>query len=164
MQSDHNYKNDYEVFEQVERSSSQNQKDEVATYKILSFRSIAPEQYKSLVFATWLNSLRYGNEVYKHISQDSYYKIYSKYIDNLLKRPMSRLRIAVLSEDEDVTFGWSVDEGDVLHYVFVKKDFRQNGIGTQLVSKDIKTFSHLTKIGLSIWKEKYPEIEFNPFS
>jgi GNAT superfamily N-acetyltransferase len=101
--------------------------------------------------------------MFKLTLSDAYYAAYSRYIGEILKRPLSRLRVAVLTDDEDVVLGWSVDEKDILHYVFVKKDFRNHGIGESLIPPGIKTFSNITHIGLAIWQTKYPSLKFNPF-
>ena len=164
MREDDNHESDHEILEPLEHSITEAQKDSVnAGYKILSYRSLAPDVYKSFVYASWLNGLRYGNDFFKLIDKDAYYASYHKYITSVLSRRGSRLRIAVLSEDEDVALGWSLDEGEILHYVFVKEDLRKNGIGRSLVDPKIKTFSHITKIGLSLWNDKMPNLKFNPF-
>ena len=147
----------------TDATEKQDNKEALASYRILSFRTKAPDQYKGMVYSGWLNSLRYNNDLFKLIDSDAYYKTYATYITSILKRPYSRLRIAVLSDDEDVALGWSVDEADILHYVYVPKDYRKRGIGKSLIPEGIKQFSHITTIGLSIWTTKYPSLKFNPF-
>lgn len=136
----------------------------VASYRILSFRSCAPKEYEGFVYAGWLNSLRFGNDMFKLMDGDTYYAAYKIYIESVLKRPASRLRIAVLTDDEDVALGWAVDEGKTLHYMYVPKDYRKKGIGASLLSPSITTISHITKIGLSIWVNKFPQWKLNPFA
>ncbi len=148
----------------MEHLSEQAPQDEVeAGYRILSFRSHAPKEYESFVYARWLNSLRYGNDMFRLMDAETYYAAYALYVEGVLKREDSRLRVAVLSDDEDTALGWSVDEGDVLHYVYVKPECRKAGIAKSLVPSNIKTITHITKIGLAIWQKKLPQAKFNPF-
>lgn len=176
MQSDNHNESKNEILHEVENTDEKTEENLLdATYKILSFRSHAPDCYKSFVYATWMNSLRYGNEFFRLMDSATYYKAYGKYIDSVLARRGSRLKVAVLSEDEDVALGWAVDEGDVLHYVFVKdmresingkrvgESLRRKGIAKSLIEPDIKTISHITQIGLSLWNDKAPHLKLNPF-
>jgi hypothetical protein len=148
----------------MEDPNIESKKDEIDSYKILTFKSYVPNQYKSFVFSRWLHSLRFGSEVFKHSQSDQYYASYGKYIESLLSKDSVCLRIAVLAGDEDTALGWSVCEGYTLHYVYVKPEVRNLGIAKSLVPQGIKTFSHLTNIGLAIWQDKHQGLIFNPFS
>lgn len=134
-----------------------------ASYEIVAFAGKAiPENFKGHVFSRWLKSLRYGNDFFRLINSDDYFKAYQKYIHDLLNRPGSVLRIALLP-DRDTILGWSLIEGRALHYVWVDKDQRNKGIGSNLVPVKIEVISHLTKAGMKIWNAKLPEAVFNPF-
>jgi GNAT superfamily N-acetyltransferase len=136
----------------------------MSSYRIVEFAATdMPDAYENLVFSKWLRSLRFGNEFFKLIEPEAYYRAYSKYLFNVLENPETRLRFAVLSDDNDVVLGFSVFNGTVLYYVHVHADNRRLGIGKQLVPKDIDTITHLTKTGMTIWASKYPQWKFNPF-
>lgn len=138
--------------------------EEKASYSIISFPSqYIPKQYRNLVLSKWLRSLKYGNEYFKLIDPDPYYKVYQVYIDALLARSSGIIRLAVLSEDHDVVLGFSLIEVCTLHYVHVNHEFRNKGIGTSLVPGEIDIITHVTKPGLSIWNKKLPNAKFNPF-
>lgn len=124
----------------------------------------ATEEDLPFVYATWLRGLRYGNEAFGLIEQSVYYKYYHQYIGILLKHPDTRVLVACLPDDEDVILGYSVlgKEGTV-HYVHVKDAFRKFGIARGLVPKNIKIYTHFTKVGLAILKSKFPNAEYNPF-
>jgi len=164
MQQDHNHEDSESLPDQVANPNQQETPDHVTTFKVLTFKAHVPKSYESLIFSTWLNSLRYGNEYFKLIEAEPYFKAYSAYITQILSRPNTRVRIAVLTDEPDTALGWAIDEGEVLHYIFVKKDLRRNGIGNALLSKNIKTFSHLTTQGLKLWNLKDPKLKFNPFA
>lgn len=138
-----------------------------APVKILSLAGSDPalKQYEALLYATWLKSLRYGNEWFSEIDAPHYFRAYHNLIELILKRPATIVRLAVLPDDADVCIGWSVSEGETLHYVFVKGDIqaRRQGIGTLLVPENVTRMSHITKTGRAIWKAKRPNWKFQPF-
>lgn len=147
------------------------------TYKVIRFQaSRLPEQYQNLVLSKFLRSLRYGNQYFSFIDAHPYFEMYGRYFKNVLQRPDAVIRLAVLSDDEDVVLGWSLIEAHTLHYVYVNKDNRKLGIGKSLTETNLPfdTITHLTAIGLSIWSSKFhngvgpnilnkPKIVFNPF-
>lgn len=152
------------------------------TYQIINFRSSElPDQYKALVFSKWLRSLRFGNPLFEKIDQDEYFKNYHIFIENLLRKPDSTIRLAVLSDDKDVVLGFSALREDVLDYVHVHRDQRKQGIARKLIPDTITTLTHLTKTAMGILAhspryrlmvkdvpiEKNPDIRyfiFNPFA
>lgn len=144
------------------------QKEEVApaqsSYTIIAYPSSKlPLQYQNVIFSRWLRALKFGNDYFKLIDSDAYYSGYHKCIELLLAQPSSVVRLAVLSDDQDVVLGWSVVRGDTLDFVHVHKDNRNLGIGSALVPANITTITHLTKAGMAIWNKKLPNVAFNPF-
>lgn len=145
-------------------------------YKIISFEGKKlPTQYHNLILSKFLRSLRYGNEYFNLIDKDNYFPIYSKYFQTILDRPDSVIKLAILSDDDDVVLGWSMMENKKLHYVYVNKDNRKIGIAKTLTKKPFEIITHLTAIGLSIWSSKFhnktgpnplnkPIVIFNPFA
>jgi hypothetical protein len=124
-----------------------------------------PKNYQGVVIARWLNSLRKYNKFFKTAEQDGYYKVYEPFIKLVLLRPEVKIRLAALEEDHDVVFGWSVYEGDLLHYVHVQAPYNRLGISYDLIPKEIKAYSHTT----GPWEEYYvkkprfKKLKFNPF-
>lgn len=134
------------------------------TYTVIRYPAKdLPDQYKNMIYSKWLRSLKYGNEYFKLIDSDAYYDIYHKLIDVYLNRPNANIRLAVLTDEPDTCLGWSLVEGQTLHYVWVHKDNRKKGIANALVSGPISYITHLTNVGASIWASKRPDIKFNPF-
>lgn len=121
-----------------------------------------PQEYKNLVVAPFLNSLRYGNDLYKLIDKDAYFLNYSKYIDLLLNRPMTIVKLAVLKDD--TVLGWSLIEHKTVHYVWIKKEVRRQGICRALLPKEFNVISHITHKAINIWVKHFPEVKFNPFA
>lgn len=138
--------------------------EETSSYTILScFGKDIPANYNNLIYSKWLRSLRFGNDYFKLIDSDSYFKVYDKYIESILHRPDTIVRFAVVTNEKDTVLGFSVTEKDTLHYVYVHKYNRKQGIGTSLVPKIVNNITHLTKTGMSIWTSKLPHAKFNPF-
>lgn len=136
-----------------------------STYSIVAYPANAfPQHFEGFIKAKWKRSLRDGNDLYKLVFSEAYFEAYGRYIDMLLARPGTIIRLAILTDSPDVALGWSLIEGDKLHYVFVQRDFRNKGIGTALVPVPINWFSHLTHVGARIWnKPKHKALRFNPF-
>ena len=131
-------------------------------YKVIKYLAPElPQEFRNLVIAPFLNSLRYGNELFKLIDKDVYYHFYELFIERLLTKPMAFVRIAML--DDKTVLGWSLSDQKMLHYVWVKKEVRRQGIGKALLPKEFSEISHITNKGLSIWISKYPSVKFNPF-
>lgn len=135
-----------------------------ASYRIFTHKSPAlPEQFRNMLIAEYLRSLRKGNEYLELIEPLAYFNVYDAYFKALLARPDSAVKLAALSDDPDVVLGWALVEPDKLHFVYVKKDYRRIGIAKSLVSEPFSRFSHLTKIGKALWDTKFPRAAFNPF-
>lgn len=134
-----------------------------STYRIVTFNSETfPQHFKNLIIGPMLNSLRYGNDLFKLSDKNDYYLNYGKFVESLLKRPKIVIKLAML-RDETV-LGWSLTENLTVHYVWVKEHQRRNGIAKSLVPKSFDTISHITNKALSIWVSKFPEVRFNPWA
>lgn len=120
------------------------------------------EQDLPFIYSSWLLSLWGGNEWFRYIDKNIFFKKYHDVIESILNRPKLKLSIACLIEDPEIILGFSAIELGTLHYVFVKKDWREIGIARELVP-DFKTVSHLTKIGLGFFKSHKRKPPFNPF-
>lgn len=134
-----------------------------ATYSILEFQpGQVPKDYRNFIYSHWLHTARYGNPVYKRIPSLIYYNTYEKYVATLLDK--TRVRLAVLDEDKDVLLGFACYEMSILHYVFVLRDQRGQGIGRKLASvAGLEIYTHYTKSGEQIVKKKMLKLMFNPF-
>jgi hypothetical protein len=134
-----------------------------SSYRIVYHQgSKLPIEYRNLIVAPFLNSLRYGNDLYKLIDKDAYFNNYSRYIEGLLLRPMAIVKLAML-KDETV-LGWSLVEHKTVHYVWVKKEVRLQGICRALLPKEFNTISHITHKGINIWVKHFPDVGFNPWA
>ena len=137
------------------------------TYSIVSYPAAKlPAEYKSIIFAKWLRTFRSGNPLIKNIDTGAFYDMYHKYIENLLAKPDSIIKLAVLTDTPDVVLGFSVSREDVLDYIYVHPDNRKIGIAKKLFPKDTKVMTHITLKALEIWRNnpKYKYLKYNPFA
>lgn len=138
-----------------------NEPQESYRIKHYNFESL-PDDFRNLIIAPFLNSLRYGNDLYKLIDKDAYYSSYTKYIEILMRRPDCLVTIALLNDN--TALGWCMHERKTIHYVWVKKEVRRQGIGRSLMPKEFDTISHITNKGINIWVNHYPNVKFDPFA
>ncbi len=133
-----------------------------ASYTIVRFwPGIFFGDKRSFIIASWLRTLRTGNDLYRLIDPPGYYEAYNLLIPARLNN--ADIRMAVLTDAPDVILGYAVYRGKTLDYWYVKPDFRKMGIGAALLP-EFDTVSHVTKTWLLIWaKEKYKNVKFNPF-
>ncbi len=140
------------------------------SYKIISFPGPElPKNYEGLVFAQWLHTLRFGNAMFKNMDADAgeaFYNEWHKLIERVLASPNCIVRIAALTDDNDVALGFSVCRDDIIDYVCVHKDHRKMGIGTKLMPPVGSVITHLTSTAMHIWQsnDKYKHLKFNPFA
>lgn len=132
---------------------------------LIDIRDYDPSSDKSFIFASWLKGLYYGDTWFKEIPKNVFMKNYHVFIEQLLNDTNTVVKIACLKEDKDVILGYAVfnKAETVLHWVFIKTAWRSVGIMKIIVPKNIKTVTHLTKLGLSLLR-KNQEVIFNPFA
>lgn len=130
--------------------------------EIIAVRDYSPETDKNFVYSTWLRGCYYGSDFYGSIHKDTFFKEYGKFLDQLLARPGTELKVACLLSDPDTILGYACYKGSTLHWVYVKEVFRKKGIATQLIPANISTITHITPVGLNLAKKK--QMEFNPWS
>ncbi len=120
-----------------------------------------PEIYKPLLFSNFLLSLKSGNDLFMRTDRDTYFKYYHAFIESLLERKTSKIKLAVLAREKELVFGWALMEPNILHYIFVPKIYRNNGISKLLLKgEEFETISHVTKDGEKIFSKK----TFNPWT
>lgn len=120
-------------------------------------RKMEPEDL-GFVYSTWLKSLYFGNSWFHQIDKVIFFKKYAKVIDDIIR--CSSVDVACFVDQPDVIIGYCVHFGPTLHWIYVKKAWRQIGIASLLIPEKITTISHMTKIGKQLKKEEW---KFDPF-
>lgn len=131
-------------------------------YLIVKMQKEKLDPFRALIFSKWLRSLRYGNDHFRAVDSDAYYKTYHDHIEYLIDGPAT-VRLAVLADDYDVVLGFSVTRPGILDYVFVQKEQRHQGIAQSLVPDDIVAYTHRTKLAVPIIEKHLKHLKFNPF-
>lgn len=138
---------------------------EKSSYKVIKYNvEHLPDSYRNMILAKYLRSLRHTNDYFKKVDAAFFFKYQTEIIQDIMLRANAYIKLAVLSDDNDVVLGWSLMEPTILHYVWVGADYRNLKIGSILTSDAFHTITHYTKSGFSIWQKKFPNVVFNPYS
>ena len=126
---------------------------------------------RSLVYATWLRSYQAASPHTKHIPREVYFREHHKVLDRIFARAPT-VKLATMPDDPNVVFGWAViepgipeyNQADVVHYVYVKPDFRGYGIARALLAHVERpfTYTHWTWVVRDLDKHLEKCI-FNPY-
>lgn len=131
----------------------------------------------NFIRATWIKGFRYNQPNpdtvdtqnthwmrywIEELEQEVYLQNYKSVIEHIISKPNIKISIASLIDDPDVILGYSITEGiDILHWVFVRRDWRHIGLSHDLIPTTIKTITHLSDDGIKI-KRKL-NLTFNPW-
>ncbi len=122
-------------------------------------REPAPEDI-NFMLSTMLKGLYYGSKFWAEVDQEAFFSNYEPFIKQLMLK--CDIKIACLDDDKDVILGWSMFKESVLHFLFVKKSYRNVGVGKLLYPNGITCVSHITDQGNAIRKKL--GLKFNPFN
>lgn len=103
--------------------------------------------------STWRNALLYSSPTFSHIRRKSFVERYTPIITKLLAN--SEVRVACLESDPDIILGYLVGQEDMLHFVYIKKAWRNQGMCNLLLGHNkYKIITHITKTGLALAYKK----------
>lgn len=90
---------------------------------------------RNFIFKSVLHHYRNGSPHTQHISDQVFFDNHSYLVSKVMKIPGNVIKMAALSDDPDVVFGfaWGNVQPETLHYVYVKRAFRRMGIAACLV-------------------------------
>lgn len=134
-----------------------------AVMSLLAIRDYEPSD-ENFVFSSALNGIYYGSTLFSKIKKLIFLNNYRQVIRLVMGKPTTRIKIACMRDDPNEIKGYSilVNNEKALMWVFVKKDWRKNGIGRALVPDTVIEITNLTPIGEAILK-KFEHVSFNPF-
>lgn len=118
----------------------------------------------SYLNSTYYNSLDRSTRLVSKFEHD---KAMDRKINQLVTD--SSVLIATPQDDIDLIVGYLIFDDESLHYVYVKKDFRQMGIALSLIkSVEIENrfqlvYTHLSKYSQYITNKLPPDAYYNPF-
>lgn len=124
---------------------------------------------KNFIMATFLRGLYYGDSWFSQIPKAIFMENMHRVIEAVFYKPGLSIKVACLKDDPDVILGYSISRElsnpniSILDYVFVKSAWRNIGIGKKLVPNKAAAYTHATRIGQAIVKEKMSYMIYNPF-
>lgn len=118
----------------------------------------------NFVIATFLKGLYNGDSWFSLIPHDIFMAYYRKIVTAILASPQVNIKVACLKDAPDVIIGYSILSLDyqTIHFVYVKKSWREGGVGRSLVPQRPTTITHLTDLGRKLMT-KFDSVIFNPF-
>lgn len=129
--------------------------------EVYEIRDFKPED-KSFIMATFLKGLYYGDSWFSLIPKRIFMDNYKHAAEALVNK--STVKVACLKIDPDVIIGYSILSNDftTIHWCFVKKAWRKQGVGRSLVPQFPTEVTHLTEVGKRILPQ-FKNCVFNPF-
>lgn len=120
---------------------------------------------KAFIMSTFLRGLYYGDSWFSQIDKSSFMNNYKHVVESLIDTGNTVVLVACLKDEPSVILGYSIlgNELNRVHFVYVKKPWRNQGIATRLLPQSPKVITHLTNLARTLLS-KYPEAIFNPFA
>lgn len=117
---------------------------------------------EAFIIVSFLKALYYGKTWYSKIPKDIFMDNY-KHIAKILF-DKGTIKVACLKEDPSIIIGFAILSGnnEILHFVYVRKNWRNIGVAKSLIPSTIKAVTHLTPTGESLLP-KLTNAVFNPF-
>jgi hypothetical protein len=127
---------------------------------------------EAFILATWLRSFRHGSMFARRLTNDVFFTNHHPIVTDILAR--SSTLVATLEDDPDVILGYLVtehtDPRPILHFAYVKKEFRRMRVLTQLLDEsnlpadlDNVEISHPTFDWLEFLAPRFPGSRSNPY-
>jgi hypothetical protein len=102
------------------------------------------------IFSSWRNAVWFDSNKTDKIDSDFYHKK-TKEIRQCIEE--SKVNIASLKSDPDFLVGYAVIKDQVVEFVYVKLDYRKQGIAT-ILCRGLKLGAPITKVGKAILRHK----------
>lgn len=110
------------------------------------------------IFSSWRNSVWYDSHVTDKIDS-SFYHQKTQEIKKTISDQKTHIKMAVLKRNPEHLIGYVVINNSVIEFVYVKLDYRKQGVATILCKGLTKVVTPMTKIGASIVKRLKLEVK-----
>lgn len=117
-------------------------------------REFNPGMDSPLLFASWRHCLWFDAHPADTKPNPIFYRLTTKKINSLLRDPHTKVKIACLSDDSNEIKGYAVLTNQTIQFVYVKLDYRKQGIATLLTKGFVDIIKPSTKIGTAIALKK----------
>lgn len=118
--------------------------------KHVIIRNYKEDSDAPFLFATWRKSIWFENKNNTDSIDPIFFRLKTKQIKLILENPHCNVKIACLNDDHDQIVGYSVMIGSEIKFVYVKIEYRKQGIAKLLTRGFIFVSKPETKIGASI--------------
>jgi GNAT superfamily N-acetyltransferase len=124
----------------------------------------------NFILSKWLKNYKFSSRFTKKINSDIFYKWHDLIIKNIINKDNATVLIANPLDEPDVNLGFicfESGESKVIHYIFVKPEFRNFGIGKRLYHEamgenSVAYFTHWT-YPVDTLKVKLPNLTYDPY-
>lgn len=118
------------------------------------------------IYSVWLRSYRYDSPHCENISNGLFFESHKNVLARILAHRETRVVVACHREDPDLLFGFMAYGPGVIHFIYVKRPFRNMGIARMLVESqqidhDSCQTSHLTYSLIDMWRGGVTRIKYN---
>jgi GNAT superfamily N-acetyltransferase len=129
---------------------------------LYAVRGFLPED-KNFIMSTMLKGIYYGDSWFSQIDKTLFMDNYKHIVERMLENCV--VTVACLHEDANTVIGYSVLSRDfqTVVWVYVKKKWRNKGVGKQLVPVSPRYVLHLSVLGRELLSKLNGAI-FNPFA
>ena len=135
----------------------ENENEETA---VIVLRNYKPDTDNPIIYATWRNALWFDEKRDESFGNE-FFSLATKQIRQLLKRNDAVVRIACKQDDPSFIAGYAVLTGTHLDMVYVKADYRKQGIA-KLLTKGFTTIAQPgTKLGIKLAEKWNLEVKEN---
>ncbi len=117
-------------------------------------RKYMPQVDEPFLYASWRNSLWYDHHVDGRENADKFFRLATKTIRKILASGGTEVLVAVEEGSPLFILGYSVKQEGKLTWVYVKADYRMQGLGTLLSKNSLGYGTAVTRIGKAILKAK----------
>jgi hypothetical protein len=121
---------------------------------------------ESFIYSSWLRSYRNSPQM-KTLSNDVYYSNHKRVVESLLKN--STVKILCSVEDPSHIFGFFSYSNNILHFLYVKYNYRKMGLATHLFSEcgftsdNTLISTHTPTNSLKEYLDSKYNIKYNPY-
>lgn len=128
---------------------------------------LTEEGDKNFIISSWLKEYRDDSKFLRRVRPWVYYEEHHKRIHKALEQGSTL--IAYRSEEPEVILGY-VNYDKILHWIYVRPEFRKEGVATQLLKDFDLTSCHFTHWTLSCdtlisrLLEKHPKMNYVPYA
>lgn len=130
---------------------------------LYSIRDGTKDDFK-FIMATFLRGLYYGESWFSTMPKAVFMDNYKHVAERIITSPSTAVTVACLPDDPTVVLGYSILSSDYqdVHWVYVKKVWRNRGIARTLLPKHPAKVTHLTDLGKKLLTKLNNPV-FDPF-